>query len=902
MDAIPPLQNERDQQKKCIYCPSRNCANIPEIKYSYNPLKTEFQYKCECHKNRINQANLNLQKFLEKSSQIYCYDCNQKIPDNKIYYCTNCKIFLEEKCAKIHEETCAKINEKNLKHILSNEDIFNYCIEHKKRFAFRCMECNISLCNSCNLDEHTYIEQTHHLILLAEFRLEEFAINKIKSVFETQKKLFEKIKNINNNLMQALENDILIKEKIINNYQLNKYNYNSFLNLKNLKFNNNQKYESILENILANRKEIEQNGNKQITSSDYINDYLSILYYSLMINNEESINNSILNDLNQKIESIINLNDNPNNIMKIENQLNEGNEINNNINPLKQNSNFSITNSKTIFNSHTSPNFDSNPFQINSLPELKENNRFDKIHSPNDNKDKDNIFENKNKIKYLNMDIRTIFSYGNNPPNLNDINNNKFQNPNNYILKTPPENKIENTSVKELKSSKKKKNKKKEEKRDIDNISVNKENNNIKEEINNKNEIIKNNIINNMIILKSGNIAVSKKEVVEIYDLSKLNFSRVNRVYSNDMIQKNCHIQTIKIAKGRIVNYVFELSDQSLLCAFPSKIYRIKLTNNDSKYKILSLIKTEKESPTKIISLGKEFLVVLTEINKFCHIKIFKKIEENKNQIIIDNLNENKENTDFPSSKDIQEDPSFELIIKNVNEDQKLFVSIYPIVKNNNSKEFEIRGNKYLYIFIATSNHHFDYGKNHVVFFGLRKNNQNEYEVDKIEELERLSCSIEADSICQINDKYLCIGLQQQSLDGQINGFVFIDIDKIEIIRYIDTKKDEISCLCYSPLNKLLFASMEKKIDKKRSIFKTKIYKLNEMIGDKGNKEIDLKEIYKYKNNQYDSITSIVQMAAIHSDKNLVKEKNLEKIIFVTSSKESTLEAVEVEIEINYDE
>ena len=138
------------------------------------------------------------------------------------------------------------------------------------------MECNISLCNSCNLDEHTYIEQTHHLILLAEFRLEEFAINKIKSVFETQKKLFEKIKNINNNLMQALENDILIKEKIINNYQLNKYNYNSFLNLKNLKFNNNQKYESILENILANRNEIEQNGNKQITSSDYINDYLSI--------------------------------------------------------------------------------------------------------------------------------------------------------------------------------------------------------------------------------------------------------------------------------------------------------------------------------------------------------------------------------------------------------------------------------------------------------------------------------------------------------------------------------------------------------------------------------------------------------------------------------------------------
>ena len=89
---------------------------------------------------------------------------------------------------------------------------------------------------------------------------------------------FEKIKNINNNLMQTLENDIQIKERIINNYEKNIYNYNSYLNLKNLYLNNNQKYESILENILINDNPIENNENKQINSSDYINNYLSILY------------------------------------------------------------------------------------------------------------------------------------------------------------------------------------------------------------------------------------------------------------------------------------------------------------------------------------------------------------------------------------------------------------------------------------------------------------------------------------------------------------------------------------------------------------------------------------------------------------------------------------------------
>ena len=64
------------------------------------------------------------------------------------------------------------------------------------------------------------------------------------------------------------------------------------------------------------------------------------------------------------------------------------------------------------------------------------------------------------------------------------------------------------------------------------------------------------------------------------------------------------------------------------------------------------------------------------------------------------------------------------------------------------------------------------------MFFGIRKNDIDEYYVDKIKEIEGLSCSIEADSICQINDKYLCIGLQKQDVKKNISGFAFIDIYK----------------------------------------------------------------------------------------------------------------------------
>ena len=68
LSSPPKKENKKDN----IYCTSGHCPNIPEIKYSYNPLKTEFQYKCQCHNNKIYKPNLNLKDFLEKSSQLYC--------------------------------------------------------------------------------------------------------------------------------------------------------------------------------------------------------------------------------------------------------------------------------------------------------------------------------------------------------------------------------------------------------------------------------------------------------------------------------------------------------------------------------------------------------------------------------------------------------------------------------------------------------------------------------------------------------------------------------------------------------------------------------------------------------------------------------------------------------------
>ena len=56
-----------------------------------------------------------------------------------------------------------------------------------------------------------------------------------------------------------------------------------------------------------------------------------------------------------------------------------------------------------------------------------------------------------------------------------------------------------------------------------------------------------------------------------------------------------CLLQKIMIDQRKFINYVFEFTDQTLLCATFSKIYRIKLTNKDLNYKLLDIIDIKKK-------------------------------------------------------------------------------------------------------------------------------------------------------------------------------------------------------------------------------------------------------------------------------------------------------------------
>ena len=94
-----------------------------------------------------------------------------------------------------------------------------------------------------------------------------------------------------------------------------------------------------------------------------------------------------------------------------------------------------------------------------------------------------------------------------------------------------------------------------------------------------------------------------------------------------------------------------------------------------------------------------------------------------------------------------------------------------------------------------------------LIFYGIIKDNKGEYHINTINVIYNISCSVEPDSICQINKKYLCIDLQNYGKPLQTNGFALINIVSRNLYKIIPDKP--INCLYYDIENRLLMACME---------------------------------------------------------------------------------------------
>ena len=183
--------------------------------------------------------------------------------------------------------------------------------------------------------------------------------------------------------------------------------------------------------------------------------------------------------------------------------------------------------------------------------------------------------------------------------------------------------------------------------------------------------------------------------------------------------------------------------------------------------------------------------------------------------------------------------------------------------------------------FISTSNanYKFGLGKDKIIFYSIRKESFNKYYIRKIGGIDGISCPIGTNSICQLNEKYLCVGFN----NCNHSGFVIIDINKRQKYKMIES--GNVTCLYYDKENDLLIKSIQKLFDKNIQYI-TKIYKVNINSKDDQNDEIKFDKKYEYLNSQNSLITSIQKI-------NLDSKKNY---VFITYSKDFELEIILKEI------
>ena len=753
----------------CI-CPNDNCINIPEISYSYDPFNPIVKYKCTIHTSGNDGEVIALDEFLKNSSKnIHCSICHFQIISDNYIYCQKCKKILDRAC---YEKSGCSIERQSI--LVNENSLFNCCLKHNKNFIFHCINCNVSLCSLCDFEFHN--DKKHIIQQIITTQKNQNDIDNICISIKKLRYYINKIKDMNNKLIQILEDDVIIKEKIMKNYENNNRNYQSILNFNNLDIKNNEKYEIILDDIINQFNEFEKNENNKFNEKIIINTILSPLYFSIMVNKNHDFNYNLINKINNEI-----------------------------LNNCKYNKSLEINN------------------------EILNNCKID---------------------KFLEVDSR--YNKG------IKIKNNFDDNNNNKKIKIDTKNE--------------------------DSFKINKH-----IEIKKFQHI---NSIINMIILHSGNIALGSNNSVTIYN-------------GNNLCSENetdCILQRINIYRSRKVKYIFEFPDQTLLCSITGRILRFKLIDNDKRYNILGVIRLENfEETTKLISLGDSYLVALTELKRNCFLKLFIKdknnIEEKEYNSFDDVQNDiynsdddkidNKESDNFDNqsagvlsdyydyinAKKIQIDKEFYPYSKkkSINADRKLLCSILEIKKKHNNKLYENE-----FEFIATSNSTYSYGDNRLEFYKIDKTTDDNIRINRIKLINDISCSTEADSTCQINHKFIIVGLENFNHAKQINGFALIDVYKREICKIINDLP--VSTICYNTEKKLLFSALDLvEIGNKH----TNIIKIYELI--EGINDVNFKEIYNFKSEHKDIIVTLLNLKNINDENNIfVASSSLDSTLRIT--------------------
>ena len=275
-----------------IVCYNPDCKRIPSIK-----IDQEYPFievNCSIHKNKRYPIKYYLD-LCQNGSILTCQECLKKLPNNNfIFYCINCKKYLDSKC---FYKTCFKKGHKSQKKKLEeiNSGIVGSC-KHNKGFIKYCKNCDMPLCKDCLGKNNNHINHE-----LQEIKVKSTNdLNVLKNILDKQEEIFEKQKNLILEYLEELKNKLKLKRAIFENYKNNRFNLNALKNLENLNLMINIEYL----NKIVSKKVIDMNSDDKS---------LSLYYFNKMISDESE---NKLNEANKKENKFIDIDINKKNYLE----------------------------------------------------------------------------------------------------------------------------------------------------------------------------------------------------------------------------------------------------------------------------------------------------------------------------------------------------------------------------------------------------------------------------------------------------------------------------------------------------------------------------------------------------------------------------------------------------------
>ena len=213
---------------KCL-----KCQQIYEI--SFDQLSSSVLLYC---RNCKSEKKLDIFSFEKLIKEIKCNLCKKNLNPNSINYCFKCQKSICQQCTKCHSHNEEEIND----YIYPSNLINIICNIHNKLCYKYCNKCKKNICINCEIESHI----NHENIIYNEKQISKLIFDKKKSI-KSEKERYKKYKDIIEDCLDSLkkyldrfilykEQELKIKEDMVQEFEIFKYDKTMIENINNLKF------------------------------------------------------------------------------------------------------------------------------------------------------------------------------------------------------------------------------------------------------------------------------------------------------------------------------------------------------------------------------------------------------------------------------------------------------------------------------------------------------------------------------------------------------------------------------------------------------------------------------------------------------------------------------------------